>query len=451
MRWGTPESPVSTGSNEEPMTKTITKNQIVGAQGEMRVSERANAMGFLYSGYGRVEAGLDGLLEVRDPVTGSASGRLVAVQVKTTQSGSFLSETDKQFEYLCGEADAEYWRGSNLPVILVFVRVDSEEMYWRPVPDDGRRVIVDKTAHRFDVSAREAIAELTVDKAGWGVSLPSMRTDEAGHLNLLRVVAPAQVYIAPCLHRHGRDALKALLEVDDRPPSDWVVRDGRLLSFRDPNLGPLKHICEDVEALPSDEVLFPDDGAEEAQIIELLRRTLSIQLERDFGYSRDAKIFYFLPPDEPVDRVYDYRSLKVAASAAVVKRYSKDGAVRYVRHHAFSPRFWRIGDTWLLSVEPTFHFTWDGHRPDRFGSSRLAGKKKLERNSSVLGQFLMWRHLLTQLGRTAAQIDLLDEGGVQVELLRFDALDPVALERGVPDDLWRGSEPDPEKFEGAML
>jgi len=32
------------------MTKTITVNQVVGAQGEMRVSERANAMGFLYSG-----------------------------------------------------------------------------------------------------------------------------------------------------------------------------------------------------------------------------------------------------------------------------------------------------------------------------------------------------------------------------------------------------------------
>lgn len=433
------------------MAKTITGNQVVGAQGEMRVSERANAMGFLYSAYGRLEAGVDGLLEVRDPVSGAASGRMVAVQVKTRQSGAFTGETDSQFEYLCAEADAEYWRGSNLPVILVFVRVDTEEMFWRPAPEDGRRILVDKTAHRFDIAARDDIAALTVDKAGWGVSLPSMRTGESGHLNLLRVILPDEVFIAPCVQRHGRDALKALLEFDDRPPFDWVVRDSRLISFRDPSLSTLKHICESVESLPAEDVLFPDDAAEEAQVIELLRRTLSVQLEGDLGYSRDGKLFYFIAPTDPVDRIYEYRSLKVAASAAVVKRYVKDGVVRYVRHHAFSPRFWRMGDVWLLSVEPTFHFTWDGHRPDRFASSRLAGKKKLERNSSVLGQFLMWRHLLTNLGRRAEQIELLNAGPPVLELLRFDALEPIELERGVPDDIWRGSEPDPERFEGAML
>ena len=435
------------------MTKTITANQIIGQQGETRVSERANAMGFLYTAYGRVEAGLDGLLEVRDPVAGGATGRLVAVQVKTTNSGTFTAETPTQFDYLCTEADADYWRGSNIPVILVFVRIESGEIYWQPAPAAGRRIVVDKSAHRFDLAAREAIAALTVDKAGWGVSLPSMRTDEHGHLNLLRVVLPELVYVAPCLHRHGRDALKALLEVDDRPPFDWVARDGRLLSFRDPNLTSLRHVVDagGAEALPSDEVLLPDGDGEEAQIIDLLRRTLSMQVEHDLGYSRDEKALYFLAPDEPSDRIYEYQSLKVAASAAVVKRYVKDGALRYVRHHAFSPRFWRVGDNWLLSVAPTFHFTWDGHRPDRFGSARLAGKKKLERNSSVLGQFLMWRYLLTGLGRAHAQMDLLD-AHIAPECLRFEALDPVSLERGVPDDLWRGSEPEPDRFgQEAML
>ncbi len=32
-------------------------------------------------------------------------------------------------------------------------------------------------------------------------------------------------------------------------------------------------------------------------------------------------------------------------------------------------------------VAPTFVFTWDGFRPDRFASGRLAGKKQREFNS----------------------------------------------------------------------
>jgi hypothetical protein len=56
------------------MTKTITRQQLAGSQGEAFVKERANAMGFLFSTYGQPEAGIDGLLELRDPKTGVVSG-----------------------------------------------------------------------------------------------------------------------------------------------------------------------------------------------------------------------------------------------------------------------------------------------------------------------------------------------------------------------------------------
>ena len=44
------------------MTKTVTNAQITGSRGESFVSERANAMGFMFSRYGPLEAGIDGLL-----------------------------------------------------------------------------------------------------------------------------------------------------------------------------------------------------------------------------------------------------------------------------------------------------------------------------------------------------------------------------------------------------
>jgi hypothetical protein len=115
------------------MTKTITNQQIIGSRGEAFVSERANAMGFMFSRYGPPEAGLDGLLEIRDPVTGAASGRLVAVQVKTRYTGSYTGETGAGFEYLMDETDVDYWKGCNLPVIVVLVHLERNQAYWKSV------------------------------------------------------------------------------------------------------------------------------------------------------------------------------------------------------------------------------------------------------------------------------------------------------------------------------
>jgi hypothetical protein len=51
----------------------------------------------------------------------------------------------------------------------------------------------------------------------------------------------------------------------------------------------------------------------------------------------------------------------------------------------------------MMSVTPTFVFTWDGFRPDRFASGHLAAKKQREFNASLLGQFVMWRNLLERV------------------------------------------------------
>jgi hypothetical protein len=155
------------------MTKTITNQQLIGSRGEALVSERANAMSFMFSRYGPLEAGIDGLLEIRDPVTGAASGRLVAVQVKTTNAGSYTGENASGFEYLMDENDVGYWRSSNLPVIVVLVHLERGQAYWKSVDmgegPSARRLRIDKTKDRFDASARDAIADLCVAKSGFGV------------------------------------------------------------------------------------------------------------------------------------------------------------------------------------------------------------------------------------------------------------------------------------------
>lgn len=431
-------------------SKVITQAQLAGDQGEAFIHERTAAMGFLFKPYGQPEAGIDGILEIRDPVTGQVSGQLMAVQVKTTQHGGYSNETASGFDYLMDARDVEYWRGSNLPVILVVLNLAKREAYWKDARSgegpDRRRLKFTKATDAFDTGARDAIAELCVSKGQWGVWFPPMKGEEAGHLNLVEAVLPQKAYIAPSPFKTGRQAVAELLKEDEWPPDDWIIRGGQFMSFRNPEGTALESIIDAgaIEEIDAEEIAYPDDEADERAIIELLRRTLSAQLDGLLYYDRKRKLYHFPAKPETIGQTYNYTSLKVKTSADVVKRYEKDGKTIYVRHHAFEPRFWRLDDRWLLSITPTFVFTWDGFKPDKFESSRLAGKKKLEVNSSLLGQFVMWRHLLTQLG-VMPEADLFekDTPALPDPVLTFRPIDKLALERGVPDDLWRASEPEP--------
>jgi len=431
------------------MTKTITRQQLAGSQGEAFIKERANAMGFLFSTYGQPEAGIDGLLELRDPKTGAVGGRLVAVQVKTTDNGSYTADTGNHFEYLMDPEDVPYWRGCSLPVIVVLLHLGRREAFWKSV-DAGegagsRRLGIDRAKDKFDETARDAIADLCVAKSGFGVWFPTLKGGERGHMNLVEVVLPKVAYVGASPFKTGRQALAELLEKEARPPDDWVIRKGEFMSFRDPRSGGLARIVDvgSIDEVSPDDIGFPDDEADERTFIELLRRTLGAQLDGLLVYSKDQKAFYFAADAEGIEQTYHYMSLKQRASAEVVKKYEKDGKLKYVRHHAFEPRFWRLGGLWFLSVTPTFVFTWDGFRPDRFAAGRLAGKKQREHNPALLGQFVMWCHLLTGLGAQNHDAQLFEIDDDKEHVLRFQSLDALDLPRGVPDDLWRATELEP--------
>lgn len=434
------------------MAKIITEAQIIGQHGEQFVNQRAYEMGFTFTPHGPLEAGIDGFLEIRDPNSGRATGQFVAVQVKTTKDGSYPGETSAEFTYLMREDDVAYWRGANVPVIIVLVNLQEKTAYWKSVEagqgDGHRQFQFDKCRDIFDKSASDSIATLCVDRGKFGVYFPALNHGEQAHLNLLKVRLPTNVYVGFSPHATGRDALFSLLKHDDRPPADWVIRARQFMSFRDPRCRPLSEIVDSgtVERLDCQEVAFPDDEADEHAFIDLLRRTLVTQLDGTLAFEKQHRTFYFpaQPPD--IRRTYDYRSLKRHASATVVQVYRKDGKgpINYVRHHAFRPKFWRVEDEWFMSVTPTYHFTWDGARPDRFASNRLAGKKQRELNSALSGQLAMWKHLLVHDSNADAAGLFPDKRGESVHRpISFEVLDPLELQKAVPEETWRRSTPDP--------
>ncbi len=437
--------------------KTVTDNQRNGELGETLVKAAVLKLGHVFEGRGRLETGIDGTIEFRDPATGRMLGKTVAVQVKTTANGAYSREDKTGFEYLLRTADLEYWRNTNLPVVIIVIRLSDQSLYWKDVsvgvPGDERRLKFDKAADKLDAASMDKMAQLSVERGKLGSFVPPMRSGEPAHLNLMRIVLPDEIFVAESPFKSGRDAVPTLLAQHSRI-FDWVIRGRRFVSFRDPRGTDVEKIVEPstIEVVETECMSLTDDHDDEIIVIELLRRTMEEQFAADLAYDKDSRAFHFRPPEPLAPREYRYRSLKEMTSATVVQLYpdrKRPERINNVRHHAFAPRFERIGDDWYVSITPTFFFSENGSRPHRFASTLLAGKKRLDRNGSVRGQVLLWRHLLAHNDagedRSPSLFNLEPADGPE-QLLRFEALEPVMMEVAVPEDAWVNTDPNAKRM-----
>lgn len=429
--------------------KKIHTNLITGEHGAALVKARVHAMGFLYSPYGPVEAGIDGIIEPRDPLTGEVSGCLAAVQIKTTRNDRYTGETEDSFEYLCKPDDIAYWQQVNVPLIIVLVRLSDESAYWKLVRTPGapivdRRLRFEKKADRFDASAADAIAAVTIDQAEPGMWLPPSAASDHLLFNSVKVVLPRVIRVGLTPHRAGRDVLRALLETDDHPPGAWVARGGRLLTFLDIENTSLRTVVEigTIELLNVEEFSQTDDEDERRLFVELLNRTLRYQLESMLAWNSGMRLYYYPAALPGIDRKLRYQSIKKETERGVVTAKRRaDGSVAYVRHSAFSGHFWQAFDEWYLAIEPNYVFTRDGVRPDGYAGERISKLKRKENNAAPRGQFVMWRAILVGLGESKDQSDWITLAEQKVSpVLRFEALETVDVPVSVPDEIWRSRD-----------
>jgi Domain of unknown function (DUF4365) len=164
------------------MSKRITDSQVLGELGETAAKKIVLETGFLYEQRGRLEAGTDGLIELRDRRSGAPLGKLLGVQVKATARGNYVRETEKQFEYLLKADDLAYWRKYNIPVIIVLWRQSDGSAYWKDVTDslrgEERRLKFDKNDDVFDPRCADRLAALTIDRRTPGVYIPPLNLGE---------------------------------------------------------------------------------------------------------------------------------------------------------------------------------------------------------------------------------------------------------------------------------
>jgi hypothetical protein len=439
------------------MSKTITSNQLLGEVGETAVRLRFLQMGFQFDSRSRLEAGIDGIAEVMD--NGKPLARMIAVQIKTTESLRYPSEDDHGFTYLLRPDDLQYWRGSNLPIIIILYRKSDETYFWKEVnidpTRDDRKLHFNKANDVFNKEAVDRLAALTVPKTGFGYYVPPLGGGEEALVNILPLTLPTEMYIAstPCT---PKQAAAILLDDDEPARFDWVIKSGTFWSFSDPRENACRRIVDldQVEAIDTSILAFQTDQDEQNNFSYLLRKLFDHQFRNDLGWNKDRKIFYFRATRENTSRTFSYEASKKKTSAEVVNvtcNKSEEKRVDFVRHHAFASRFEKIFDQWYLVINPTYFFTTNGFIPHSYPGALLSGKKRLDNSASLRGQVIMWHRFLTQPERNASDLFAATS---HVPRIKFGPPPTVELATRVPEDVWgspKKAAPDTEELQERLF
>ncbi len=426
--------------------KKIGQSDIIGQQGINIIEEVVLAMGFLWYPTGGVEAGIDGIIEIRDSQTGEVTNCIIQVQSKATQKTSLQAENETSFEYRCEERDIDYWLQGNAPVILIFVKTSTREAFWVSVKDyfcdakrrQSKKITFDKRFNRFDVNALDALIKLAVPKNS-GLYLAPRPKLEQLYSNLLRVSKFAEhIYTAYTLTEDESKAYSALQKIGRNLGQEWLLKENFVISFHDLRSSPWTEICDlgTVEQHGVDEWSLSNRLERQQEFVWILNKALREKVKEDLSFHQKKKCYYFKPTDDLSVRRYNYRSLAKKTHRDVFQPYLKKNSdkVAYYRHSAFEGQFIHVGSDWFLEITPTYFFTRDGYTRDKFEKEHLSGIKRLEKNPAVFGQLIMWAEYLI----TPAQGDLFIPNYPFLQF--FDPLEKFDTEVGIDDLNWLRNE-----------
>lgn len=231
---------------------------------------------------------------------------------------------------------------------------------------------------------------------------------ESAFLNLLEMTLPEKLYIAPITvereavikaSRQGRIRLKrnsparevmraAMEQQDLRFGTDWVVHEGKIITFHDLSDTSIDlHYLIDEGALEvfTPAAFYEIDTDYERVFKRLLWRTLQqILYHRGVSWQNQDKLFIFVPHnDEPI-RMETWQG-RSRGERRVYFRKMKDNkpdeALRH-EHFGFQIQFKRFGHEWYLLIQPEWFASFDGYRKDSYGNF-VEYKKRTENNQQV--------------------------------------------------------------------
>jgi len=397
-------------------------------------------MGCSWTPTGATEVGIDGYIELFDRATGAALGKTLAAQSKVL--ATFPNDTTEGFDYYCMERDLAYWLQGNMPVVLIIVRPETSEAYWISIKDyfdtperrATRRAHFSKATQRFDSNCHGEFFRLG-RQADAGLHLGPIPREERLMSNLLMLKGfPSRLWTAATHFKKPQEIWPLLDNQQRRITGDWILREQMIMSFQNLSERPWSSICDQgaCEDFATTEWAFSADDDRRRQFVDLLNRALKEQVYPDVRYwpHQDCYAFHGTPENAPVKR--DYLSIRRKSSMTVVSRYKKirkrDGAIfHWLRHLSFRSQFRLFDDQWYLELTPTYIFSSDGSRLDRFHEDRLRKIKRIEGNRAVLSAVAIWADFLR------SKDDLLKRDST---ILEFGDLLEVTVPLGIDDASW---------------
>ncbi|MCI0667691.1 MAG: SMEK domain-containing protein [Methylococcaceae bacterium] len=342
-------------------------------------------------------------------------GRLI-VYVLTTKQGSYSQSaidtaSDNQFSL---HADRDIW---------------------------DYRELCTKAAEASPKSLQAAINHLKAYLRGVPIGLanedidPPMQPEEMLVANLQRVYFPSDLHIAQLnteiMDRHKkvrssylREAIRLFCKDNELSvPSGYVAHAGALITFMDltDSGSPYRHLIEPgTHEVLSTKEFWEIDQDYEKVLKSLLRFSLQQRLfsERVLWYNNE-KQFVFLPRETDGDmRIEGWQGDKYAKRKVFVRQHDKKGRTQFAtqKHLSFSVKFQHIVDEWLMSITPSWFFSYgEDFRKSGFGYKNLSWLKRQENNRAVFNHF----RFISAWLRSIDQEDLFSQASERRSFLSF--------------------------------
>lgn len=289
---------------------------------------------------------------------------------------------------------------------------------------------------------------------------------EPVYSNLVKIQFPNHLYIAdldidkkaikqynkerkrylkkPSLHDY---AVSALYMKDISFPHDWIVWDGKLITFhnlQDDSVGLTKIIDKGTaEPLACDE--FYDASPEHlSQFKYLLKKCFEAKLHKlKIKWLKDVKLFVFLPiQKDDLDR-WQTRSIewtktfkRATRKVVEIKRNLKNKEeVFNMRCQAFRISFENFDSDWYLSLKPEWIFLWSDLKVCDYAFKNIQWLKRTERNMHVFNHFnFILRYL------QPSQMESLFVEYKEYPFIKLEQIEKFDFAPIVPDSVWSNLE-----------
>lgn len=291
---------------------------------------------------------------------------------------------------------------------------------------------------------------------------------EAVYSNLVKIQFQNQIYIAdldidkkavrqynkeikhpffkPSLHDY---AISALYMQDISFPHDWLVWDGKIITFhnlQDDSVGLTKIIDRGTaESFACDE-FYETSSDHLSQFKYLLKKCLEAKLHKlKIKWFKEEKMFVFLPSQSDEFGRWQPRSIewtktvKRATRKVVDVKYNlKDKSkVFNLKCLAFKTSFENFDKNWYLAIKPEWIFLWNDLKVCNYAFKNIQWLKKNERNMHVFNHYnFILRYL------QPSQMESLFMEYKDYPFLKLDQIEKFDFAPIVPDTVWSSLEAD---------